>query len=61
MGSVHRAMHIGLPSISVTNEEQMVINDICYIMDGKITIMDEQHPCGWKVVVPEWTYPWTKS
>jgi hypothetical protein len=39
----------------------MVINDICYIMDGKITIMDEQHPCGWKVVVPEWTYPWTKS
>jgi hypothetical protein len=39
-------MRIGLPSISITNEKKMVINDICYIMDGKITIMDEQHPCG---------------
>jgi hypothetical protein len=39
-------MHIGLPSISITNEKQMVTNDICSIMDGKRTMMDEQHPCG---------------
>jgi hypothetical protein len=37
----------------------MVTNDIYSIMDGKIIIMDEQHPCGWKVVVHKWTYPWT--
>jgi hypothetical protein len=47
MGSVHRAhAHWTSLKISVTNGKQMVTNDIYSIMDGKIIIMDEQHPCG---------------